>query len=698
MKVSSKMRRVGATAACVVAYVISVVVSCELTRGAQGVAALWTANAFLICGLLLLPQRLGVAALALCGLGSFGVYAGLGDPLAQAGAYTAINMAECLFTAWAARGVLGASLRLADFNRITRLFGLVIVPAAGGAAAIAATYSALVLGRPWYDVWRSWALADAIGLAIVLPSLLILLRTRDDPDFRRSHVETALHYVAVVLAAFAAFGQSEIPLPFVIYASLTAVAFRLGPRGAVIGGLVTTTLALGLYLTVGPPAFFRTSVDAVRRMHMMQIYCMVSFYAALLMATAVAGQMRLRRLMLRRMRSARAARASALAASSAKTEFLATMSHEIRTPMNSILGFTRLLLERKDLPAPARRQLGLIDSAGESLLTVVNDILDFSKVEAGEVQLHLSPMSLGRLVEDAAAIAGQAAAAKGLELRLRAPEDDGRLYLADEMRLRQVILNLLNNGVKFTKEGWVELAVEVTDEDQFDQVRFTITDTGVGIPLDRRDKLFERFSQVDSSVARTYGGTGLGLAICKGLVELMDGAIGVRSAPGRGSSFWFETPLSRCEAEAAAETEESTQSVGGARVLLVDDHPMNRELGAALLALLGCDVDLAVDGAAAVQAARTGDYDLILMDVHMPVMDGLTAARAIKASAGPEAQTPIVAMTADVLPEHVERCRQAGMVDHVAKPVRPEALHAALVRNLPSPERRDALSQARRVA
>ena len=252
------------------------------------------------------------------------------------------------------------------------------------------------------------------------------------------------------------------------------------------------------------------------------------------------------------------------------------------------------------------------------------------------------------------------------------------------MRIRQVILNLLNNAVKFTETGSVELSVAVQEGDPIDTARFTVTDTGVGIPLDRRDKLFERFSQVDSSVARTYGGTGLGLAICKGLVGLMDGAIGVRSAPGRGSSFWFEIPLARAEpAETHGPTErDAPASLEGAHVLLVDDHPMNRELGSTILGLLGCQVSLAENGEVAVEAARVGGFDAILMDVHMPVMDGLSAARAIRALGGRAGQVPVIAMTADVLPENVERCRQAGMIDHVAKPVRPDALHATLLRVL----------------
>jgi CheY-like chemotaxis protein len=356
-------------------------------------------------------------------------------------------------------------------------------------------------------------------------------------------------------------------------------------------------------------------------------------------------------------------------------------------PVTPIIGFTKLLMDRADLPADARRQLSLIDSAGASLMTVVDDILDFSKVEAGEIELLPAPVSMRRVAEAALAIVTPGAERKGLELKLKLTGPVDQPLMADEMRLRQVLLNLLNNAVKFTAEGRVELAVRVTPGDHVENVEFTITDTGLGIPLDRRDRLFVRFSQVDGSVARLHGGTGLGLAICKGLVELMDGVIGVKSAPGHGSVFWFEAPFVRAEAAAEAPQEETDVTAGlGLKVLLVDDHPMNRELGAALLTIMGCEFDLAENGEEAVEAVRGQAYDAILMDVHMPGMDGLAATRAIRAMEGPTASTPIIAMTADVLPEHVARCRAAGMDAHVSKPVRPEALYAALAACLTEPE------------
>jgi signal transduction histidine kinase/CheY-like chemotaxis protein len=672
-----------AAAGYVAAFAISALVSCAMTREARGVAALWTADAFLAAALVTLPRRLWFAVLAGCAVVNPIINIAYGTPPAIALGFTAINILESCLAAWVTRRVVGAAVRVDDLARIGRLAAFAIIPAAALGAVLAALLLHFAQGQSLLEVWRNWFLSTSLGMGIALPATLILTHGRTPVVFKRSRTETLLLLALPATATLVVYGQTTIPLPFLVYAMLTIVAFRLGPRGAVMGGVIAAVVATLLNLR-GSPALALRGMDTDLRIHLTELFSAAAFYSALVTAIAVAGQARAQSLLAARMRVAREARGKAISANAAKSEFLATMSHEIRTPMNSILGFTHVLQQTADLPPTARRHLDLIDSAGQSLLTVVNDILDFSKVEAGEVQLYMEAVSLTKLAEDAVAIAGEPARRKDLELRLRLVGDCDQTYLADQMRIRQVILNLLNNGVKFTERGFVELCVEVQESDPFDTVRFTITDTGVGIPLDRRDRLFERFSQVDSSVARTYGGTGLGLAICKGLVGLMDGSIGVRSAPGRGSSFWFEVPLVRADAAAAIEAQDASDEsiLEGVRILLVDDHPMNRELGSTILGLLGCEVVLAENGALAVEAARTGAFDIILMDVHMPVMDGLAATRAIRALDGAAGRTPVIAMTADVLPENVERCRLAGMVDHVPKPVRPEALQNALLRCL----------------
>jgi CheY-like chemotaxis protein len=329
--------------------------------------------------------------------------------------------------------------------------------------------------------------------------------------------------------------------------------------------------------------------------------------------------------------------------------------------------------------------LDLVERAGRSLAEIVGDLLDFAKVEAGRLDLRLEPVSPAALLRDAAAILAPAAHDKDLTLSVlvetKGEGDEAALLALDETRLRQVLLNLLANALKFTAQG--QVAARLTIGPAAGDLRFEVTDTGIGIAPEVQARLFRRFSQADSSISRSHGGAGLGLAISKALITQMGGQIGVDSVEGQGSRFWItlsaqvaataQTPVA---APAVLETERPP------RVLLVDDHPMNRELGHALLTLAGCDVVTADDGAQALEAARLDDFDLILMDVHMPGMDGLAATRAIRALPGPQGAVPIIALSADALPDQIARCRAAGMDDHVAKPIRREELLAAVNRAL----------------
>ncbi|WP_426041761.1 ATP-binding protein [Brevundimonas sp. TWP2-3-4b1] len=369
------------------------------------------------------------------------------------------------------------------------------------------------------------------------------------------------------------------------------------------------------------------------------------------------------------------ARLEAEAASRAKSEFLANMSHELRTPLASILGFSRLIGAGGGLSEGDKGYLDLIRSAGETLLTVVNDILDFSKLEAGALTLDPEPFSIAALAEGATALLRDQAEAKGLALTCEVG-DDVRLT-GDVTRLRQVLLNLLSNAVKFTERGSVRLALATEERpDGSTVLRATVTDTGVGLDPAHIDQMFDRFTQADGSVSRKFGGTGLGLAISRRLLDIMGGEIGATSDGATGSTFWFRVPLARSGVEAFPDAEPS----GGAparplRVLLAEDNPANRTLIAALVGSMGVSLDMVENGEEAVQAAATAAYDLILMDMQMPVMDGPAATRAIRASGD---STPIVALTANVLPEQIEQCRAAGMQGHVAKPIDPRALMAAL--------------------
>lgn len=377
----------------------------------------------------------------------------------------------------------------------------------------------------------------------------------------------------------------------------------------------------------------------------------------------------------------KAARQRAERASVAKSDFLATMSHEIRTPLNGILGYTDLLLEQPELGPTARQYAERVQSAGSALLTVVNDILDFSKIEAGQIVLVPEPFSLEALIDNTASIVRASAEQKHVSLRVEAAPDLPAYLTGDQNRLRQVLLNLLNNAIKFTVKGSATLRVaKLASETDACRLRFEVQDTGIGIPASKRHLLFERFSQVDGTIQREFGGTGLGLAISKRLVELMGGEIGVESEEGHGSTFWFEValPSSKTPASVQLQAAELATNRVGRRLLLVEDVVLNQELACAILRRAGHEVDVAESGAEAIRAVQTKSYDLVLMDVQMPGMDGLTATRHIRALDHPNAAVPIIALTANVLPQQVAVFRAAGMNDHVGKPFKRDVLLAAI--------------------
>jgi signal transduction histidine kinase/CheY-like chemotaxis protein len=371
--------------------------------------------------------------------------------------------------------------------------------------------------------------------------------------------------------------------------------------------------------------------------------------------------------------------AIAEAASKAKSSFLATVSHEIRTPMNGVLGMTEVMLEGP-LNVEQRDQLTTIQRSGETLVALINDILDVSKVEAGRLTLESCDFELATLADDVVRLYHPRARAKGVTLSLSVAPDVPPRVKGDPLRLKQVLSNVVANAVKFTNQGAIRISVTLAGA----MLRFEVTDTGVGISEEAQAGLFQLFQQGDASTTRRYGGTGLGLALSRQLMKLMGGNIGLTSTVGAGSVVWLELPLVAAAPVVPSSPPQLAQPVrsGGMRVLVVDDNEINLTVAKSLLRIAGCEVDLARNGLEAVNLVEQHPYALVLMDCHMPGLDGFEATRRIRLLRSDAARTPIVALTASALPEELAECRKAGMEECLTKPLSRAQLDVVLQRFL----------------
>ena len=398
----------------------------------------------------------------------------------------------------------------------------------------------------------------------------------------------------------------------------------------------------------------------------------------------------------RAMRELEDARDAANAANVLKTQFLANMSHEIRTPLNGVLAMAEVM-SMGDLAQVQRERLGIIRQSGSLLLAVLNDVLDLSKIEAGKLSLVTEDFDLAATLAPSVETFRVLAEGKGLTFDLSLADEVCGWWRGDPDRLRQIVGNLLSNAVKFTPRGAVDVRVDLNRDNG--ALRLVVDDSGVGIAPEKLPALFEKFTQADNSATRRFGGTGLGLAICRELTQMMGGTIEVESREGQGSTFTVELPLVRGQIAAVGEAQAAPDSGDrDLRLLAAEDNPTNRQVLAAVMDSLGIDIDIVADGKQAVEAWRAGGYDLVLMDIQMPVMDGIDAAREIRAAEARDnrKRTPIVALTANALTYQVDEYLAAGMDGHVAKPIEIAKLYEAISNALTaaatgaSPRRTDA--------
>ena len=640
----------------------------------------WPANGVMLAALLQLRRRKAIGVLIACLALNLASNVLRGDAMPLLWVNAGLNMAQVLAAGLLARRVGGAAL---DMRRPRRLFAFALL----AAAPVVALSTTLSIGvntwlrdyTPVYAAfaWRHMFGMEVLGLLIVTPTLLLLARAHRFQQDRTARPLEVVGLLALLVVTTAWTFSQQTAMASVVLPPLMLVAFRLSPPWTALA-LILTTLISGLgTLTGHGPVMLTPISDApelaavplrMQQMGTYYVFLLVTVVTALPLSTMMSERRRLAAGLRARTAVAIKARAEAEAADAAKSRFLALMSHEMRTPLNGVVGYADLLSRRADLSVEAGAQVEAIRRSGDAMLMLVEDVLEFSR---GGEEIAAERLNLSELMQEAAAPALANAKAKGLPVTLVVEPGALGTFVGERRRLRQALHHLIFNAVKFTDRGEVRVTVGYDGG----VLSVVVDDTGVGIAPDLMPRLFEAFFQGDNSLQRPYMGAGVGLPLVQALAQRMGGRIEARSVEGEGATFVLTLPLTRLSEEPVVAPEETDRAL---RVLIVDDHPVNREMMRLMLAAADCETVEAVDGLEAVERAREGAFDLILMDVRMPRLDGLAATRQIRALTSPAAGAPILAVTADAMPEDADRCLDAGMDGHLAKPITHVRLYAAI--------------------
>jgi signal transduction histidine kinase/CheY-like chemotaxis protein len=657
---------------------LALAVRCFCLNGEASVS-LWPADGALVVALIVLPKRLSLLVLAASFVINVIVNLLCRFDLSANIITAVLNDVLSLLLAFLMRNFCGAATDLSRFRRLATFVGLAVA-ASASEAAIGLVLASMSMKEAFSVFrWFWWTLGDSLGLVIGTPAVLFWVKNKRYVKISgASLMERMFLFLLIVCVSVIAFLQSQSNTYIFIYPIIIMMAFRAGPTWVLTSVLLVSVIAASLTVHGYGPLFAIAKHNSPLLQSVLQQFLISLFVCAVPVNNALGDMGRSAQRLRRVHATARAAQRAAVVANLAKSQFIANVSHEIRTPLNGVLGMAQILAA-DDLSDVQRQRVDIIHSSGEVLLSILNDVLDFSKIEAGKLDLEVTPFNLVKVVADVQAAFSAVAETKKLQLSLRVdgradhqPIDD--LYLGDPTRVRQIISNLVSNALKFTHTGGVEILVSCLDAG----VVISVRDTGIGIPEDKLPKLFGQFEQVDASTTRRFGGTGLGLSICRELCSLMGGRIVVESQFGTGSTFTVHLPLKRRRAlEGLASLGPTCAFEGGGvtdsglRVLAAEDNATNQLVLTTLLQQLGVTPVVVENGAQAVEAWRTGEFDLILMDMQMPVMDGLTAVRAIRAAeaATDRPRAPIIALTADVMSHHLEDYRHTGIDAVVSKPI-----------------------------